>query len=122
MIVIPDRFDRACIERFFTESEFFGRLGLFVNVRIPVLIVAAEVRRRGIATHITVYALPVDEEFPRSILRQFVTYKRHFAFSPQRRRDAEIFKKSFQPLRLGASAVQFFFSVKLIIRSSATPA
>jgi hypothetical protein len=86
--VFADSFDGTCIERFFTEGEFFRRLRLFVNVRVTVLVVAAKVRRRSVATDIAVDALRIDKELAGYIVWNLVFLESHRSLPP-RRKDAE---------------------------------
>lgn len=67
--VFADGFDRAGHECLFAAGDLFGGFGLFKDVEVAVLVIAAEVGWRGIAAHIAVNALPVDEEFARGVFR-----------------------------------------------------
>ena len=75
--VVTDRFDRATFHRFLAKAFFFGRFRLFVNVGMTAVVVAFEIRGRGLSTQIAVDALFIDIKFARRILRIFVCNVRH---------------------------------------------
>src|SRR5436190_14067391 len=68
----PDSFDRAAFHCFLAKSFFLRRLGLFVNVRMPAVVVPFEIRRRGFAAQIAINALIIDIEFAGYVLGVFV--------------------------------------------------
>src|SRR5207248_785509 len=70
--VVSDRFDRAAFHCFLATSFFLGILRLFVNVGMPSVIVAFEIRGRRFAAEIAINALLVDVKLSGSILRIFV--------------------------------------------------
>ena len=60
--ILPDRLDRTVVHRVFAERLFFRRLGLLEDVRETLLVVAREIRGRGLAAEVAVDALGVDVE------------------------------------------------------------
>jgi hypothetical protein len=70
--VVADRFDRAAFHRFFAETFFVRRLGLFINVRVAAIVVPLEIGGGGLATQIAVDALIIDVECARYVLWIFI--------------------------------------------------
>ena len=70
--VVTDRFDRATFHRFLAKAFFFGRFRLFVNVGMTAVVVAFEIRGRGLSTQIAVDALFIDIKFTGCVLGIFV--------------------------------------------------
>src|SRR5690348_2311706 len=70
--IVPDRLYRTCIEGFLAELQLFRALGLFVDVGISVLVIAAEVCRRSVAADIAVDTLAVDIKFAGRVIGEFV--------------------------------------------------
>lgn len=79
--VVADGLNGACHHRLFTEGKFFGGFWLFINVRIPVLIVAGKIRGRGIAANVAVDTHSIDVKPAANVVRQFVRDLRHFTLS-----------------------------------------
>src|SRR5438445_2928825 len=77
--VAANGLDRATLHRLFAESFFLGRFGLFINVGVPAIIIATEVRRRGFTAKITVDALVIDVELSFDILGVFICGVGHFS-------------------------------------------
>ena len=76
--VAADGLDRATFHRFFAERFFLGRFGLFVNVGVPAIIVATEIRRCGFTAKIAVNALVIDVELSIYIFGVFICGVGHF--------------------------------------------
>jgi hypothetical protein len=76
--VATDRLDRTTFHRLFAERFFLGRFGLFINVGMPTIIVATEVRGRGFTAKIAIDALVIDIEFSIYIFRIFICGIGHF--------------------------------------------
>ena len=76
--VAADGLDRATFHRLFAERFFLGRFGLFVNVGMPAIIIATEVRGRGLTAKIAVDALVIDVELSIYIFGIFISGVRHF--------------------------------------------
>jgi hypothetical protein len=64
--------DRAGVERFLAEFQFFGSFRLLVNVGVAVFVVAGEISRRSITADIAIDTLRVDVKFAPDIVGQFV--------------------------------------------------
>src|SRR5882757_3659088 len=77
--VAANGLDRATFHRLFAERFFLRRFGLFVNVGMPAIIIATEVRGRGLAAKITVDALVIDVEHSLYILGVFICGVGHFS-------------------------------------------
>jgi len=77
--IATDRLDRTTFHRLFAERFFLGRFGLFINVGVPAIIIATEVRRRGFTAKITVDALVIDVELSFDILGVFICGVGHFS-------------------------------------------
>ena len=77
--VRTDRLNRATFHRFFAERFFLGRFGLFVDERVPAVIVALEICRSSFAAQITVNALIIDVESALCVLGIFVCCVGHGA-------------------------------------------
>lgn len=61
--VVADRFHGATLHRFLAKLLLIGRGGLFENVRIAAIIVAAKVTGSGFAAKIAVDTLVIDVKF-----------------------------------------------------------
>jgi len=59
--------------------SFLGRFGLLVSRRMPAIIVATEVRRRGFTAKITVNALVIDVELSLYVFGVFICGVGHFS-------------------------------------------
>jgi hypothetical protein len=70
--VVTDRFDRAAFHRFLAKTFFLGRLRLLVDVGVTTVVVALEIRGRGLPAQIAIDALLVDIKLPRGVFRIFV--------------------------------------------------
>ena len=66
--VAANGLDRATFHRLFAERFFLRRFGLLVHVGMPDIIIATEVRGRGLTAKIAVDALVVDVELSIYIL------------------------------------------------------
>jgi hypothetical protein len=72
LTILSDRLYRARHQRFLAQLGFFGRLGLFIDIRVPVLVIPCKVRGRGIAAHVAIYAIVIDVVFTGGIVGEFV--------------------------------------------------
>jgi hypothetical protein len=72
LTVLPDRLDRTRHQRFLAQLSFFGCLGLFIDIRITILVIPRKVRGRGIAAHVAIYAIVIDVVFTGGIVGEFV--------------------------------------------------
>src|SRR5215471_14961434 len=70
--VIADCFDRAAFHRFLAESLFLRRLWLFVDIRMAAVVIAFEIRGRGLAAQIAVDALIIYVELAWYVFGVFV--------------------------------------------------
>jgi hypothetical protein len=70
--------DWATLHCLFAERFFLRRFGLLVYVGVPTIIVATEVRGRGLTAKIAVDALVIDVELSLYILRVFICGVGHF--------------------------------------------
>jgi hypothetical protein len=62
LLGFADRFNRTGVKSFFAKISLLVGLGLLVDVRVPIFVVATKVSGRSVATHIAVDTLRVDKE------------------------------------------------------------
>jgi hypothetical protein len=69
---VADGFHGAAFHGFLAQRLLLRRLGLFVNVGVPAIVIAGEIARSGFAAEIAVDALVIDVEFACDVLGIFV--------------------------------------------------
>jgi hypothetical protein len=70
--VLADRLHRTRHQRFLAQLCFFGRLRLFIDIRVTVLVIPRKVRGRGVAAYVAIYAIVIDVVFTGVIVGEFV--------------------------------------------------
>ena len=75
--IATDRFHRAPGQRFFTKIAFFVGFWLLVEIGMPTVIVAFEIRRSGFAAKVAVDALIINVVSAGDVLGVFVCCVSH---------------------------------------------